>query len=453
MTDVDAGLRRSLGRVSATCIVIGAIVGVGIFFTPSTVATVTGGSDLAMWTWCVAGVGAILGALVFAELGGMYGRTGGQYEILRDAYNPLVAFCFVFCNSTAVLAGAAAIIAIICADNLAVLVNGSPPDGFVGKVLAALLISGVASANVVGVKWGAAIQNVTVFSKVATLLVVAALAAVAAPEAVTAAPVIPVDTADSGTVSLLFAGLVPALFTLGGWQHALWIGGEVKDPKRTVPFAIIAGILIVVTVYLLANWAYFQLLGYGGVVDSKALAADAVSVVWPEFGARAVAGAVAFSAFGVLNAQLLSGPRLLCGMARHGRFFAPFAHAHPRFGTPTPAIALIACIGLALALIAGADGVDQLLTGVVLVDAVFFFLTGLALIVLRRSRADVVRPVRVPLYPVIPILFLLFECAVIYGAFHAAQNRNAAGLGLAWVVAAVVCFQLFFAGGKRAENS
>ena len=343
MTDVDVGLKRALGSVSATCIVIGAIVGVGIFFTPSRVAAVTGSADLAMWCWALGGLGALLGGLVFAELGGMYGKTGGQYEILSDAYNPLVAFCFVFCNSTAVLAGAAAIIAIFCAENLGVMVNGAAPDARTVTWMSVVMIAGLAGANVIGVRWGAMIQNITVFAKLTTLLIVTALAAFAAPQVVAEASMS--NAADPGGVAvapLLFAGLVPALFSFGGWQHALWIGGEVKNPKRNVPLAIVAGVLIVIVVYLLANWAYFALLGYGGVVGSKALAADAVSVVWPDIGARMVAAAVAFSAFGVLNAQLLSGPRLLCGMARHGRFFRPFAHVHPRHGTPFPAIALIA---------------------------------------------------------------------------------------------------------------
>jgi len=451
VTDVDVGLKRALGSVSATCIVIGAIVGVGIFFTPSRVAAVTGSADLAMWCWALGGLGALLGGLVFAELGGMYGKTGGQYEILSDAYNPLVAFCFVFCNSTAVLAGAAAIIAIICAENLGVMVNGAAPDARTVTWMSVVMIAGLAGANVIGVRWGAMIQNITVFAKLTTLLIVTALAAFAAPQVVAEASMS--NAADPGGVAvapLLFAGLVPALFSFGGWQHALWIGGEVKNPKRNVPLAIVAGVLIVIVVYLLANWAYFALLGYGGVVGSKALAADAVSVVWPDIGARMVAAAVAFSAFGVLNAQLLSGPRLLCGMARHGRFFRPFAHVHPRHGTPFPAIALIASIGLGLALIAGKDGINQLLTGVVLVDAVFFFLTGLALLILRKRRPDHERPLRVPLYPLVPILFLAFECVVIFGAFQDRNTLDAALIGVAWMVAAVVCFFLFFA--RRGER-
>ncbi len=155
-----------------------------------------------------------------------------------------------------------------------------------------------------------------------------------------------------------------------------------------------------------------------------------------------IALAVALSAFGVLNVQILSGPRLLYGMARDGRFFAVFGRAHPRFATPALAIAFVASLSASLILLAGKGGVDKLLTGLVLIDAVFFGLTGLALIVLRRKRPHAERPVRTPLYPVVPILFLMFECVIIYGAFR--MGAAAAWIGVAWIAAACACYALFF---------
>ena len=438
-------LRRVLGPVSATCVVVGAIVGVGIFFTPQRVAEITGSGELALVTWTLGGLVALTGALTFAELGGLYPRTGGHYDILRDAYGAPVGFLYVFCNATAIQAGAIAIIAVISAQNLGVLVQGKTPSPGVVTVVSSAMIVGLTLANIAGVRWGATIQNITTFAKMATLLLITGLAAVGSTgtgKAIASAS----PAGGAHPVALVFAGLVPVLFSFGGWQQALWMGGEVREPGRSVPQAIVVGVLVVVAAYLLTNWAYLQLLGYQGVVASEALAADAVSRVWPNIGRRFVAGAVAFSAFGVLNAQLLSGPRLLLGMARGGKFFSPFARVHANRRTPIAAILLLGGMGLALLLVAGERGVNHILTGVVLVDSIFFLLTGFAVVVLRRTRPTAKRPVRVPLYPLVPLLFVVGELAVISGAFLDDNYRQGAFIGVVWVAAAMACYAAFFRG-------
>jgi APA family basic amino acid/polyamine antiporter len=440
------GLRRVIGPLSATSIVIGAIIGVGIFFTPTNVARIAGSAHLAMWIWAAGGVVALLGALTFAELGGMYGHTAGQYEMLRDAYGPLIAFCFSLCNACAIIAGGTAIIAIVCAENLSTALTGAPLSGLAAVLLPAVLLASVAGANIIGVRWGTAIQNVTVLAKVGTLLLVAVLAMVAAPHA---GAVAPASAVTSSVAVRLFSGLVPALFAFGGAHYALWVAGEMKDPRRDVPLSLVAGVIIVVVVYLLANWAYLRLLGYDGVVASHALAADAVSVAWPDAGRRIIAGAVALSAFGVLNVQILSGPRLLYGMARDGRFFAIFGRPHPRFATPAAALALVGGIAATLVIIAGKNAIDRLLTGVVMVDAVFFALTGASVIVLRKRRRDADRPVRVPLYPVVPIVFVLFQLGIIAGAFQMEATRTAAWIGLCAIVVAVILYATRFRHASR----
>jgi basic amino acid/polyamine antiporter, APA family len=323
-----------LGPLDATCIVVGAVIGVGIFFTPSRAAQVAGSGGLALLAWAIAGGIALLGALTFAELGGMYPRSGAQYEALRDAYGPFPAFLFVFCNSTAIQAGSTAIIALICTENLGVVLRGERPDPPLLTGISAILIIGLVTANAVGVYWGSGIQNITAFAKVLTLLLVTILAASARPiePDATAAPTAG-PLAGWSVMGPVCAALVPMLFSFGGWQHALWISGEIRRPQRNIPVAIIGGMLVVVVVYLLINWAYLRLLGYEGVAGSQTLAADAVAAVWPGAGRRAIAAAVALSALGVLNAQLLSGPRLVYGMAADGRFFGIFGRVSGRFGT------------------------------------------------------------------------------------------------------------------------
>jgi APA family basic amino acid/polyamine antiporter len=432
---------RVLDTADATSVVVGAIIGVGIFFTPSRVAQLVGGGTATLVAWALAGAIVLCGALTFAELGGLYHESGAQYSILRDAYGPFPAFLFVFCNATAIQAGAIGVIAVICAVNLGVAASGGPPQGAALIVVAATLIGGLTAANVAGVRLGARIQNVTVLAKVLTLLAVTLLAALAAPRVVTD----PAPAAGApGVVTGVLAALVPAFFSYGGWQHALWIAGEVREPRRNVPRAIVGGVLVVIVVYLLANWAYLRLLGARGVATSDALAADAVAAVWPALGRRAVAAAVGLSAFGALNAQLLSGPRLVFGMARDGQFFPVFGVLGRRSGAPVAAIGLISAMSLFLLIAAGPKGENRLLNGVVFIDGIFFTLTGAALLVLRRRRPDADRPVRVPGYPLVPLVFVLGEVGVVAGAYVSPEVRGAALIGLGWIAAGALLYATRF---------
>ncbi len=307
MNQGDGGLRRELGLFDAVCVVVGAIIGVGIFFTPSKVAALAGSPGAALLTWAVGGGIALLGALTFAELGSLCERSGGQYEILRDAYGPLPAFLYVFCNATAIQAGSAAVIALVTAQYLGKAVTGAVPGESLLTLLSLLLILGLVLANTAGVRWGARVQNFTVLAKTATLglLVLAALlfGGGRSGEPVGGTGISPSTSLLAG----LFAGLVPAFFSYGGWQHALWIGGEIKNPRTNVPRAIIFGVLLVVAVYLLANWAYLHLLGFEKTAGSAALASDALGALWPGAGERVTAAAVALSAFGVLNPDYSPG--------------------------------------------------------------------------------------------------------------------------------------------------
>ena len=434
-------LRRELSGLDASAVVIGAIIGVGIFFTPSRVAQLAGSADLAMWAWVIGGLIAMLGALTFAELGALIPRAGGQYDVLRDAYGPATGFVYVVCNATAIQAGAIGIIALVCVDNLAVLIHGAPLDRWPTLGCAIGLTLGIALANAAGLRWGARIQNITVIAKLATLLAVTAVALLASTPPPEPAPSSPTTLSPLAAIA---AALVPVLFSFGGWQQVLWMGGEVREPERNLPRAILGGVLVVVLVYLAANWAYLDLLGHAGVAGAKTLAADAVASVYAEPGRRAVALAVAISALGVLNAQLLTGPRLLFALARDKRFFPILGRVHATRGTPVPAIGLLSATAVILLLAAGADGIDRLLTGVVLVDAIFFALTGMASLVLIRRYPHRERPVRMPGFPWVPAAFGLAELGVVVGAWLDPEVRGAAFIGIAWMSAALVIYLVRF---------
>lgn len=429
--------KRALGTFDATCIVIGAIIGVGIFFTPSKVAALTQSAGYSIIAWSLAGFIALCGALAFAWLGQRYRANGAQYEILRDAYGPLVAFVFVFCNCTAVQAGAVAIISLVCVDNLVRCTGGEALSPLLRTLAAAALIVVLIGANIAGVKFGAMIQNLTVVAKVSVLawIVILGFSSTAV-----ATPAGAVETHALSGWQGVIAALVPAFFSYGGWQHALWITGEVKDPTRTVPRAVLGGVCIVVAVYIAANWAYFQLLGQPAVAASSSLAAESVARHFPNMGARFVAGVVAFSAFGVLNAQLLSGPRLVYGMARDGRFFKSFAALHPRLGTPWAAILLLGLTALALLFAAGESAIDKILTGVVFIDCVFFIATGFAIWLFHRRGMQRASPAVLAAVA----LFCCGELLVFVGAYLVPETRAASLIGLGWIIAATVLYQIRF---------
>ncbi|MDC3961086.1 APC family permease [Polyangium jinanense] len=432
---------RVLGLFDASCIVIGAIIGVGIFFTPARMAALVGSGPLLLLAWLLAGFIVLAGALTFAELGARYHRSAAQYEILRDTYGPLPAFLFVFCNATAVQGGAIGIIAIICVQNFVVAL-GQTSLGPGWSTLASVgLVVGLTAANVLGVRWGARIQNATVLMKLLTLVAIGALGAFAP---VQDTPVGRDEVQSKGVLGVL-AALVPAFFAFGGFQHALWISGEVREPKRNLPRAILVGVVVVVVVYLLANWSYLRLLGgASAVAASKTLAADAVARAAPSVGGRVIAAAVGISALGVLNAQLLSGPRLVFGMARDGRFFPAFGRLDARFGTPSAAIWFVGAIAVALLVLAGEKGVDRLLTGVVFVDGVFFAATGAALFVLRRRGGEA--SFRTPGYPLPPLFFVLGAIGVVVGAHLDPAVLPATLIGAAWIAAGALLYFVRFRG-------
>jgi APA family basic amino acid/polyamine antiporter len=447
MPDAPPAPARVLGPLSATSIVIGAIIGVGIFFNPSSMAKLTQSGPLLLLAWGIGGLISLCGAMVFAELGGKYNGNGAQYQVLRDAFGPMPAFLYVFCNATAIQAGAIGVIAEVCVQNLFQAIGRVEPTGYLLVGSATFLTAAVACANILGVRWGSSIQNATVILKIIAILVIAIVAALYGKMAINTPP--PPESGPRMTPALaVMAALVPAMFAYGGWQHALWISGEVKNPQKNLPRAIIVGVLIVVAVYMLANWSYLKLLGVGAIADSTSVGANAVGAAFPSAGKRIIAGVIAISALGVLNAQLLSGPRLIYGMAIDGRFFPAFSRLSPARGTPVAAIILMSVIAMALIWLAGADGVNKMGTGAVFIDAIFFILTGVALFILRRRGGD--WPFKMPGYPVLPIFFILGETGALIGMYTNPKTVNVAWIGVAWIVAAAL---LYLAKFKRTASS
>jgi APA family basic amino acid/polyamine antiporter len=421
-----------LGLPQLVAIVIGAVIGVGIFFTPSQVAKMAGSESRALLLWAIGGVVAATGGVVFGELGRRSPRVGGQYHAVRSAWGPFAGFVYVVCLLTAIQAGSAAIIALIAARNLGVALGIELGETAV-EILALGMIASVMATNAWGVRQGAGVQVLTVAVKLTALAAIVGLAVTWAPAGAAA----PASAATPAVGIGFLAGLLPALFSFGGWQHALWMAGEVRDPERNLPRGIALGVAVVVVAYVAAAWAYFALLGFDGVVGAKALAAEAVATVLPG-GARVVAGAVAISAFGVLNAQFLAGPRQFWALARDGLFFRSIGWLHPTRQTPVAAIVALGACASTVLLAAGAQGLGPLTAWTVVVDALFFALTALALLKAHYAER------RFGWITLAGCVFVALEVGAMLGALATPGVRGAALTGLSWVAGVALLYGVGF---------
>jgi len=433
--DDRATYSRSLGLFSATMLVVGGIIGSGIFISSQAVAARTGTATLTISAWSLGAVIALLGAFIFAELGRRRPQVGGGYAYLRDAFGPLPAFLYGWALLLAIATGAIAAVAVTFAT-YATQLAGLSPDLIKPIALGAVVVLTI--VNAFGVQPGAVTQNVFTILKLAALasLLVAALFVSSIPTP----PTLSLPTPHSVREIFLVLGtaLVPVLFTFGGWQQTNFVAEELRDPERTLPRALVLGVLIVVVVYLGANLAYLRALGVAGLAASRAPASDTMAIVAGTSGRRLIAAGVAASSFGFLDLVILVSPRVYQAMARDGLFFAALADLHPRWRTPLRALLLQAIVASVL-IMTGTYG--QLLDWVVFGDWIFFGATALTLVVFRRrdAREQVTdRGYRAPLYPVSVILFVAASAYVVFGSV--ASNPGNALRGVMVLAAGVPVF-------------
>ena len=411
---------RRLGLFSGTLFVVGGVIGSGIFLNPAVVAQRVGTPTLTVVAWSLGALIAILGAFIFAELGARAPAAGGGYAYLRDAFGPLPAFLYGWGLLLAVASGAIAAVAVTFANYAAPLLG--VPAGY-ERALAVGAIAFCSLINVVGVAPGAWVQNTLTILKLAAIavLVVVGLGALGAgPEsAVSAADAVATTPSaaprPSGPFALAIAigtALVPVLFAYGGWQQTNFVAEEMVEPSRTLPRALILGVLIVAAAYILVNFAYLNALGIDGLAASKAPAAETMALHLGEAGRRLMAIGVSFSTAGFLMLVILVTPRVYQAMARDGAFFAGLATLHPRTRTPVNAILMQGAWAVTLVL-SGTYG--ELLDWVTFADWIFFGATAATLIVYRR-REPAGQHFRAPFHPWSTGLFMLASLYVVLGA-------------------------------------
>jgi basic amino acid/polyamine antiporter, APA family len=429
-------------------VVIGAIIGMGIFVYSASVASELPIPGCLMLAWAIGGVGALAGALTFAELGGLLPKAGGPYVFVSEAFGEFAGFLYGWAMLFVVTTGAIGGLALAFARQVAPMLS---LDESSHGVLAASAIAIVGVVNCIGVKSGARTQNVFTFAKIAAiLLVVGGAFLVPSRETSFAHFATPAGaTIPRGVLGGFAAAIVGVMFAYGGWQVSTTLAAEVKDPERTLPRAIIVGTLAVIALYLTINAAYLYCLPIERVAAAEdLLAASAVRVVLGDAGAKLLVAGIVCSLFGALNAYALAMPRVYYAMAKDGVFFRAFATVSPRFRTPWVAIAFPCAWACALVLWF-IPGLREFANYVVSIDWIFFTLAGASLFVLRRKMPDARRPFRVPGYPVVPLAFLLFAVAVCASTIVSDPRRSFLGLGI--LVAGVPFFLVWKLRGRVAR--
>lgn len=441
-------LRRELGVTSAALLVVGGIIGSGIFFTPAEVARALPGGGAILGVWIVGGALALAGALTYAELGAMLPDAGGPYVYIRHAFGPFPAFLYGWMNLLSIASGAIAAVAMGFAGYLARFVSLEPVGGPLGVATATIVV--LSLANVVGIRPGAFLQNVLTAAKIVALaaLIVGGLVlwnSMGPPPLVADAPP-PRESALSGFA----AAFVAVLFTIGGWQQMNMVAGEIRDPARTIPRALLVGILIVVVIYLGANAVYLRALGRDGLASSAAVAADTATRLVGARGATFITVAAMISILGFVNVAILANSRLPYALARGGLFFPAVGRVHRTFGTPH--IAILLCGGWSLFLLWVTRGeIGALLSGVVFADWIFFGLGAASVFVLRQRRPDLPRPYRAWGYPVLPALFVVAAVFGLLASFIASPRTSAFGSVL--LVLGIVAYRWFSSRSRELGDS
>jgi APA family basic amino acid/polyamine antiporter len=424
---VAEGYARRIGPFSGTMLVVGGIIGSGIFLNPSIVAQRLGSAGLIMATWALGALVALLGAFIFAELGARRPAAGGGYVYLRDAFGALPAFLYGWALLLAIASGAAAAVAMTFASYASPLLGIAPGNE---RPLAAGAIVLLSLVNAAGVRPGAWTGNVfTLLKLLAIVAVIVAPVTTPEPLALAGVPHLPPADPAGGTpwqvAIAMGTALVPVLFAYGGWQQANFVAEEMVEPERNLPRALVAGVLTVGAVYVAVNLVYLSALGVHGLAASGAPAADVMTRYLGAGGRRAISLGIALSAAGFLNLVILVTPRVYQAMARDGLFFASLAMLHPRTRTPVRAIAVQG--GWALVLLASGS-YGALLDWVTFADWIFFGLTAATLLVYRRRDTPAtIAGYRAPMHRVAVGVFVLASAYVVLGAIASSPGNALRG--------------------------
>ncbi|MBA3271478.1 MAG: amino acid permease [Acidobacteria bacterium] len=435
----EAQLIRAIGLWGATLLVIGNVIGSGIFLTTGNMVQELPSTTLVLTAWAAGGLLAMAGGLTYAEMGSMYPRSGGLYVFLSEAYGPVCGFLFGWACLLVILTGSVATVAVGFAEYFSyffpslgtanVLATFPMPWGpwsiSAGQLVAAGSIAVITAINYVGVRRGNLTNTIVTVAKVGALVAIPLLAIAYLRVAPVLTPVVPLDAlrplASFGVI------MIAVMWTYEGWYYVAFSAGEIKDAARNVPRALIYGTLTLTALYVGVNLAYFYTLSLEEMSGVTRVAEAAVTALVGPAGAALVAGSVVVSTFGCNVAGVIAASRTCFAMAADGRFFPPAARVHPVYRTPHIALILTSLWSAFLTL---TGSYETLFTYVTFASVLFGTLGGLSIFVLRARRPDLPRPYRALGYPVIPALYVLGSFALVWNTLMERPTASIAGLGL-----------------------
>jgi APA family basic amino acid/polyamine antiporter len=437
---VQPELKRALGLWSAAAIVVGTVIGSGIFLVPQEMVVNVGSPAMVFVVWIFGALLSLAGALTYAELAAAMPEAGGEYVYLREAYGPFWSFVYAWTQmwvaksgSVATLATAffvylanfnPALEAVFLVIPLPVGPDFGPLEMRYGQLLAIAVILGLGIVNYLGVKIGGDVQVAVTIVKVGLIV---GIIGIGLGSGVGTTANYGTATQATGGVAGFFAALVAALWAYDGWNNVSMVASEIHAPQRNLPRALIAGTLAVVVIYLLTNAAYFYVLSASEVGKNERVAAEMMRQVLGNAGAGAVSIAAMISIFAALNGSILTGSRVPYAAARDGLFFQAFAQVHPAYRTP--GISILALSGWS-ALIVLSGRYRQLFTYVIFSSWILYGMATASVLVLRRKRPDLERPYRTLGYPVVPVLFVMVAAALILSTLRQSPRESFMGLGL-----------------------
>jgi len=426
-------LKRDLGVWGAAAIVVGTVIGSGIFLVPKKMVLSVGSAEMVFFVFVFAGLLSLAGALTYAELASAMPEAGGEYAYLREAYGPFYAFVYGWTQMWVAKSGSIASLAtgfFIYMTNFypgldTTIYQSSWLEVKTGQLLAMAVIAALGFLNYFGVKVGGGVQvGVTILKVALIALIIGVGVTYSGGSTANFTTSIP---SPIGGLTGFFAALVAALWAYDGWNNVSMVSSEIKNPQKNLPIALILGSLAVMAIYLGANIAYFYVLSAGAVATSDRVAAEMMRQIWGTSGANAVSIAAMISIFAALNGSILSGSRVPFAMARDKLFFPSIAKVHPKYFTPANSIILLSGWSMLFIL---TGKYEQLITSVIFASWILYGMATASVLVLRRKRPDLVRPYKTLGYPFVPIVFVLVAGALIVSTLIESPRESLIGVGI-----------------------